>query len=163
MRCSAINLGISDYDIFNPEEARYITNKEKKEKSIEIKVIPYNYTIWDHIEIKGPNITIRELINLFKLKYSIMINFINSINLVISSPLEDEEEDFDSTIEDLYSRKAKINIESLKYIELKIVAIDKNIKFSIPLVKYYLNKEKKALFDNEEKIIFRKIKKDSLL
>ena len=27
MRCSAINLGISDYDIFNPEEARYITNK----------------------------------------------------------------------------------------------------------------------------------------
>ena len=30
MRCSAINLGISDYDIFNPEEARYITNKEKK-------------------------------------------------------------------------------------------------------------------------------------
>ena len=126
MRCSAINLGISDYDIFNPEEARYITNKEKKEKSIEIKVIPYNYTIWDHIEIKGPNITIRELINLFKLKYSIMIDFINSGNLVISSPLEDEEEDFDSTIEDLYSRKAKINIESLKYIELKIVAIDKN-------------------------------------
>ena len=32
MRCSAINLGISDYDIFNPEEARYITNKEKKRK-----------------------------------------------------------------------------------------------------------------------------------
>ena len=60
-----------------------------------------------------------------------MIDFINSGNLVISSPLEDEEEDFDSTIEDLYSRKAKINIESLKYIELKIVAIDKNIKFSI--------------------------------
>ena len=112
MRCSAINLGISDYDIFNPEEARYIANKEKKEKSIEIKVIPCNYTIWDHIEIKGPNITIRELINLFKLKYSIMIDFINSCNLVISSPLEDEEEDFDSTIEDLYSRKAKINIES---------------------------------------------------
>ena len=147
MRCSAINLGISDYDIFNPEEARYITNKEKKEKSIEIR----------------PNITIRELINLFKLKYSIMIDFINSGNLVISSPLEDEEEDFDSKIKDLYSRKAKINIESLKYIELKIVAIDKNIKFSIPLVKCYLNKEKKALFDNEEKIIFRKIKKDSLL
>ena len=154
MRCSAINLGISDYDIFNPEEARYITNKE---------VIPCNYTIWEHIEIKWPNITIRELINLFKLKYSIMIDFINSGNLVISSPLEDEEEDFDSTIKDLYSRKAKINIESLKYIELKIVAIDKNIKFSIPLVKCYLNKEKKALFDNEEKIIFRKIKKDSLL
>ena len=163
MRCSAINLGISDYDIFNPEEARYITNKEKNEKSKEIKVIPCNYTIWDHIEIKGPNITIRELINLFKLKYSIMIDFINSGNLVISSPLEEEEEDFDSTIEDLYSRKAKINIESLKYIELKIVAIDKNIKFSIPLVKYYLNKEKKTLLDNEEKIIFRKIKKDSLL
>ena len=92
-----------------------------------------------------------------------MIDFINSGNLVISSPLEDEEEDFDSTIEDLYSRKTKINIESLKYIELKIVAIDKNIKFSIPLVKYYLNKEKKTLLDNEEKIIFRKIKKDSLL
>ena len=43
MRCSAINLGISDYDIFNPEEARYITNKEKNEKSKETKVNYHNY------------------------------------------------------------------------------------------------------------------------
>ena len=64
MKCSAINLGISDYDIFSPEEARYITNKEKKWK----------------VKRDKTNISIRELINLFKLKY--MIDFINSCNLV---------------------------------------------------------------------------------
>jgi len=141
MKCSAINLGISDYDIFCPEETRYITNKEKNEKSKEIKVIPCRHTVWDHIEIKGPGITIRELINLFKLKYNITIDFINSGSIVISSPLDDEEEDFDSTIEDLYSKETKVNIDSLKYIELKIVSIDKNIKYSIPLVKYCLKEE----------------------
>ena len=163
MKCSAINLGISDYDIFCPEETRYITNKEKNEKSKEIKVIPCRHTVWDHIEIKGPGITIRELINLFKLKYNITIDFINSGSIVISSPLDDEEEDFDSTIEDLYSKETKVNIDSLKYIELKIISIDKNIKYSIPLVKYCLKEENKNHINNEEKISFKKIKKHSLL
>ena len=108
-------------------------------------------------------ITIRELINLFKLKYNITIDFINSGSIVISSPLDDEEEDFDSTIEDLYSKETKVNIDSLKYIELKIVSIDKNIKYSIPLVKYCLKEENKNQTDNEEKISFKKIKKHSLL
>ena len=73
MRCSTINLGISDYDILNPVEVRYITNKGKNKKLKEIKVIPCNYTIWDHIDIKGPNITIRELINNFKLLFILSV------------------------------------------------------------------------------------------
>ena len=158
MKCSAFNLGLSDFDIFSPEETRYITDKNKNDNSKAIKVIPDKYSVWDHIEIIGPNITIKELIKLFKLKYNIEIDFINSGNKTISSPLEDDEEEFSFTIEELYSKENKININNLKYIELKIVSIDKNYKYSIPVIKYVLKQDNKNNIENKEIIFFKKLK-----
>ena len=164
MKSSAINLGLSDYDIFSPEETRYITDKNKTDNSKAIKVIPENYSVWDYIEIKGPNITIKEIMKLFKLKYNIEIDFINSGNMTLSSPLEDDEEDLSFTIEELYSKEIKTKIDNnKKYIELKFVSVDKNFKYSIPVIKYCLKQDNKEAKENEEIIFFKKIKKNSLL
>ena len=43
-----------------------------------------------------------------------MIDLINSGNLVISSPLEDEEEDFDYTIEDVIFKEGKNKYRVIK-------------------------------------------------
>lgn len=154
MRSSSINLGISNYDIYKPEGKRYFIDKIKTNDSKAIKVIPEKYSLWDYLQINGPKVTVGELIKLFKLKYNIDIDFINSGSKNLSSPFEDDE-DFSSTIEELYSKENKIEINSnLKYIELKLISIDSNYKYSIPVVKYCLIPNDSELLNKDERIKF---------
>ena len=164
MRSSVINLGSSSYDIYKPEKKRFITDQQKTHNSKAIRVIPEEYSVWDCIEIQGPKITIGEIVNFFKLKYNIDIDFINSGNKNLSSPLDDiDNEDYSKTIEELYSKQYGIEINNnLKYIELKLVSIDQNYKYSIPIVKYCLNRNNSEL-KSDQKIDFKKLKNFSIL
>jgi len=150
MKGCSINIGLSQFNISNPEQIRYFSNQEKTENSKEIRVITGKYSVWDSIKIIGPNVTIEEIVNYFKKKFNIDIDFINSGTKNLVSLLDSEEE-FTNTVEDLYTRETGIEIsKETKYIELQFVSSDKNTIYSIPKIKYCLKENKK----NEEKFIF---------
>ena len=160
MKSSAINLGNSEYDVFSPEGKRYIIDQEKTGNSKAIRVIPEKYSVWDSFIISGPKVTIEEIIKYFKSKYNIEIDFINSGKTTLSSPFEDDE-DITSTIEELYAKEKGIEInKNLKYIELNLVSINKDYKYSIPIVKYCLKPNDNKLIKNDEKILFKKLNDD---
>ena len=98
-RSAAFNLATSEFDLFIPEEKRFITDETKK-------VIPYHHTVWDKIDIVGPNKTIKNFIDIFLKNYGITIDFINYDDKVLASPFEGED-DFDKTIEELIKEKLK--------------------------------------------------------
>ena len=146
-RSGALNLGTSEFDLFIPEEKRYIKDIQKNNEG-EYKVIPREFTVWDKIDLKGPNMTIKSLVELFKNKYNVdieYINYNNSINL--ASPI-DGDEDFNKTIEQLIKEKAKIFInENMKYIKIELsgsIKLEKNgdvIEAGIltPTIRYILH------------------------
>lgn len=110
LRSGAINLGISEFDLFIPEEKRYIKDFPQNENNPEYKVIPKEFTIWDKIDLYGPNMTIKSLVYYFKNKYNVDIDYINyNKNIVLASPI-DGEKDFFKTIKELIKEKAKIKI-----------------------------------------------------
>ena len=86
VRNGALNFGTSEFDSFVPEGKSYIKNIQKKEG--EYKNIPREFSVWDKIDLKGPNMEIKSLVELFKNKYYVDIEYIiynNSINL--ASPI----------------------------------------------------------------------------
>ena len=118
LRSGAINLGISEFDLFIPEEKRYIKDFPQNENNPEYKVIPKEFTVWDKIDFNGPNMTIKSLVYYFKNKYNVDIDYINyNKNIVLASPI-DGEKDFFKKIKILVEEKAKIKIhEGMKYIK----------------------------------------------
>ena len=139
LRCGAFNLGTSEFDIFFPEEKRYIKNKPKAKDSPEYIVIPKEYTCWDKIDIMGPNMIIKTLIDDFKNKYNVDIDFINYNNELLISPLDDEESKMKETIEKLveYKTKKKIN-SNQKYIKLDLSISQGICEVLTPAIRYVL-------------------------
>ena len=110
MRCYAFNLATSMYEFSIPEEVRYI-NDEK-----EYKVIPKAFSIWDTIDILGPLIKVEDIINYYKKKYNVDIDYINCGNITLACPF-DNNKDNQKTIEYLYEQAFKNKIDNkLKYI-----------------------------------------------
>ena len=139
-RSAAFNLATSEFDLFIPEEKRYITDETKK-------VIPYQHTVWDKIDIIGPNKTIKNFIDIFMKNYGITIDFINYNNNMLASPF-DGEDDFDKTIEDLIKEKFKKNLnERTKYIKLGINGSFEDEDIISPSIRYILK-------DDNANIIF---------
>jgi ubiquitin-activating enzyme E1 len=130
-RSAAFNLSTSEFDLFIPEEKRFITDETKK-------VIPYHHTVWDKIDIVGPNKTIKNFIDIFIKNYGITIDFINYDDKVLASPFEGED-DFDKTIEDLIKEKYKKNLnEKTKYIKLIINGSFEDENIISPTIRYIL-------------------------
>jgi ubiquitin-activating enzyme E1 len=138
LRSGAINLATNEYDLSIPEEKRYITDKAKTDKTPEYKVIPKEFTVWDKIDIIGPNITVKTIVDDFKNKYNVDIDFINYSNDILSSPFE-EDEDLNKTIEELIINKTgkKIN-DKKKYIKLNLNASRDDCEILTPTIRYIL-------------------------
>ena len=136
-RNSAFNLATSQFDLFIPEEKRYISDSPKTENSIEKKVIPKEYTVWDKIDIYGPNKTIKNIIDDFKEKYEVDIDYINYKDKTLASPI-DEEDDFDKTIEELIKEKSGENLKNNKYIKIEISGSKGDAEISTPSIRYIL-------------------------
>ena len=139
-RNSAFNLATSNFNLFQPQEKIYIKNSPQTENSSEKIVIPKEYTVWDKIDIYGPNKTIKEIVEEFKNKYDADIDYINCKNKIIASPI-DGEEDFNKTVEELYESVIgkKLN-DKIKYIKLEISGIKGDADISTPTIRYILKK-----------------------
>jgi len=118
LRCGAFNMATSEFDLFVPEQKNYIKNKPKTKDSSEYIVIPKEFTVWDKMDIFGPNLTIKELVEDFKKKYDVDIDFINYNNQNIASPLEDEDNDknMNETIEKLVENKINKKLNIVLYV-----------------------------------------------
>ena len=139
-RNSAFNLATSNFNLFQPQEKIYIQNSPQTENSSEKIVIPKEYTVWDKIDIYGPNKTIKEIVEEFKNKYDADIDYINCKNKTIASPI-DGEADFNKTVEELYESVIgkKLN-DKTKYIKLEISGIKGDADISSPTIRYILKK-----------------------
>ena len=138
LRSGAFNLATSEFDIFKPEEKRFIKDIPKKKDSPEYKVIPKEYTVWDKIDLIGPNMTVKTLVYYFKNKYDVDIDFINYFDYVLASPLEGEE-NFNKTIEELIVEKTGKNINNkTKYIKLDLNGSINNCEILTPTIRYII-------------------------
>ena len=138
-RNSVLNLSISEFNLFMPEEKRYIKDFPKSEKALAKKVIPKDFTIWDKIDIYGPNITVKNLVDNFKNKYNVDIDYINYKDKILASPI-DEDEELDKTIEELYKEITGKNINKKnKYIKLEIDGTIGDANIITPTIRYILN------------------------
>lgn len=138
-RSGAFNLATNEFDIFIPEEKRYIKDIPKTKNTPEYKVIPKEFTVWDKIDINGPNITIKDIVNFFKNKYNVDIDFINYCNQILASPMEDDK-NMEDTIEKLIEEKTgkKIN-NRVKYIKLDLNGSINDCEILTPIIRYILN------------------------
>lgn len=137
-RSGAFNLGTSEFDLFIPEEKRFIKNIPKTKTSPEYKVIPKEFTAWDKIDIKGPNIKISTLIKYFKNNYNIDIDFINYDNKILFST-QDDGKNLEETIEKVFQEKTGKKISKRKkFIKLNLSASIGLCEILTPIVRYIL-------------------------
>jgi len=136
-----LNLGIGLFDLFIPEEKRYIKDLKNDKNILEKKVIPREYTVWDKIDIIGPNKTVKNIVDDFKDKYNVDIDYINYNNYTLASPIEGED-DFDNTIESLLKENnVKLN-ENIKYIKLEVTGSLDDVEINTPTIRYILKNDK---------------------
>jgi ubiquitin-activating enzyme E1 len=135
----SFNLAVSGFDLSTPEEKRTITNIPKTERSAAIQVIPREYTVWDKLDLYGPNLKIKNIVDDFKNKYNVDVDYINYKDNTLASPFDDEDEDLDKSVEDLLKEKTKFNLnEKSKYVELEITGSIGNNEISTPTIRYIL-------------------------
>ena len=139
-RNSDLNLGIGLFDLYIPEEKRYIKDFKNNNNIIIKKVIPREYTIWDKIDIIGPNKTVKNIIDDFKDKYKVDIYYINYNDYTLASPI-DGDDDFDKTIESLLKENnVKVN-ENTKYIKLEVTGGLDDVEINTPTIRYIVKSD----------------------
>ena len=137
-RSGAFNLATSEYSIFIPEEKRIVEDIPKTKDSPEYKTI-CEFSIWDKINLFGPNMSVKNFIDIFKTRYNVEIDNINYEEINLSSPILDGDEDYNKTIEELFIDKTGKKVdEKLKYIELKINGSLGDADILTPRIKYFL-------------------------
>ena len=138
LRCGAFNLATSEFDIFFPEEKRYIKNKPKTKYTPEYLVIPKEFTIWEKMDIIGPNMKIKELVEYFKKKYNVDVDYVNYNNQILSSPIDDDK-NMNETIEKLVEDKQKKKINNkIKYIKLDLSISQGECEIKTPTIRYII-------------------------
>ena len=141
LKSISFNLAVGEFDLFTPEEKKYITDIPKTERSSGIKAIPGKFSVWDKIDIYGPNLSAKHIIEYFKDNYNVNIENINYGETTISSTLLDEDEDLEKSIETLMRENTKFVLnERTKYIPLEITGSydDGEYNISMPTLRYVL-------------------------
>jgi ubiquitin-activating enzyme E1 len=137
-RNSNFNLGTSIYDLSVPEGKRFIRDTPKTETSNEIKVIPKEYTVWDKIDLVGPSLNVKNVVDFFNDQYDVEIDHINYKNYTLASPI-DGEEDYEKTIEELIKEVSGENLnENNLYIKLGISGSKGEADISTPIIRYIM-------------------------
>jgi ubiquitin-activating enzyme E1 len=131
-RSSAFNLATSEFDLFIPEEKRIKTSSPKE------RAIPEEFSDWDKIVIHGPNKTVKDFIDFFKNKYSIVVEYINNNDHILASPI-DGDEDYNKSIEQLIEEEYNKPLnKNMKYIKLEITGSIDDVNVNTPIIKYTL-------------------------
>lgn len=114
MRNIGLDLGTSWFSTGTQEEEKTYTSIEKVSKTSYIIEIPGKFSIWDSIKISGP-LTGKQIISLFQEEYNLSIEFLNSNNECILDLIEEEnDEEINKTIEELYLEKFKDDLKNKK-------------------------------------------------
>lgn len=135
MRNIGLDLGNSLYSIGRPEEMNIYESMQKDtiNNNQNLINIPFKFSIWDTIIIKG-TILVRELLKIFKEEYNFEIDYINANNQCLLDMIENDDitynEDIDKSIDELYIKYFPNDITNKKYIKLEILGTinDKDIK-----------------------------------
>ena len=139
LKCSNINLGVNFYDNSFCEHVKYYKDIENtKTNLMPIKVLFKPFSVWDNIEIKE-SLTAKDFISMFKKKYDIFIDFISCNNIHIIQPLliDENNEEFNIKIEELYEKKSKMKLDSKRrMLQLKISASKDDYSILCPSIKY---------------------------
>ena len=136
-------LSIPYFCINKPRKPIMISNKKDEETKLETKV-PYDFTVWDKIEIEG-SLTTNQLIDILvkKIGFEFIFDGLYTINDV---PLIEKEDDMKKLIEDLYF--GKIPIECENNILLKQMSISKKDDYKNIYLKFFgeINESVSILF-----------------
>ena len=138
-RNSNFNLATSIYDLCIPEEKRFITDTPKTETANETKVIPNKFTVWDKIDLYGPFLNVKNIVDTFKERYDVEIEFINYKSNILASPI-DGDEDYDKTIEELVNEIEGENLTKKRYIKLEIAGSKGEADIITPTIRYIVKK-----------------------
>lgn len=124
-----INFGMSfpNFSIKLPPKPKIIKNQKDERK------VPYDFTVWDKIEIEG-NITTNELTNELIKKFGFQFEF-DGIYTINELALIGDENDMDKLIEDLYF--SKIPIECKNNILLDKMGVKRKDDYKNLYLKYY--------------------------
>ena len=134
-----LNLAVNVFDLCTPEGKRFIKSTPKTERSAAKRVIPNDYTIWDKLDLYGPNLKIKNIVDYFKIQYNVDLDYINYDRNTIACPFDDDEEELDKTVEDLLREKINFNLdEKSKYIPLEITGSIGDDDISTPIIRYIL-------------------------
>ena len=78
-------------NLYIPKEKRYQADSIKNENILIKKVIPKGFTIWNIIDIFGPNNIYKDNCKWFKGKYNIDIDYKNHKDYILASPIDGDE------------------------------------------------------------------------
>lgn len=157
-KCALFNLGTCIYDLSFPEEVNYIENIEFNSISSINNSILNKFNIWDQIDIYG-SLNCKQFVELFKKNYNINIDFINSNSNCISQTfmMEENDDDYNKLIEDLYNESHKNKLSSKRrYLALSISGTLNDKLINIPIIKYYFGKHS-IYIRNEKQLIKLKV------
>ena len=137
-RSLSFELATNWYVISLTDNVNYSKDIEATSTSLAIKNIPYKFTVWDYIPINA-SLKVKEFIQFIENKYNFNVNYINSDNLCLVDVLlmEDNDEDYEKKIEDLYFEKKNIKYK-VKYIKFNVSGTQNNCYIKMPPIKYIL-------------------------
>ena len=139
MKNIALDLGANWYSLGRPQKMKINVSIEKINKISSFIDIPIKFTVWDYITIHGP-ILVKDLITNLKEIYNFNIDFLISNNECILDLMDEEEEEnnFNQTIDELFIQKFPNIYKNKKYLNIKILGTTNNIKVNIPRIKYII-------------------------
>ena len=137
-RSLSFELATNWYVISLTDNVNYSKDIEATSTSLAIKNIPYKFTVWDYIPINA-SLKVKEFIQFIENKYNFNVNYINSDNLCLVDVLlmEDNDEDYEKKIEELYFEKKNIKYK-VKYIKFNVSGTQNNCYIKMPPIKYIL-------------------------
>ena len=138
MRNIGLDLGNSWNSIGRPEEVKIYESTSRINNNYNLIDIPFTFSIWDSISIKG-NLIAKDFIDIFKKEYNIDIDYINANNECLLDMIENENnEDINKTIEELFLNCFKIKSIDKNYLKLIVLGTKNNTNVKIPIIKYIL-------------------------
>ena len=79
----SFNLATSGFDLCTPEEKRFIKSLPKTDRSSAKIVITNEYKVWDKIDLYGPNLKVKDIVEYFNKKFKVKVEYINFKNITL--------------------------------------------------------------------------------
>ena len=145
-----INFSLSSpfFNIGKPSKPLIISNKKDKETQLET-IVPYDFNVWDNIEIEG-NLTINQLTDELIKKFELVFEF-DGLYSIDDISLFKNENDLEKLVEDLYFSNI-LNGQIINYDLINQLGITRNDIYGNIYIKYF------GCIDDKISVIFPTIK-----